>query len=204
MIEESKKTKLTKKRENWKRREKNKKMKPKMRGLHSKISKAQRHQLEFQKQESICLNFIRAINEILKPEGYDIEFRKRKGTKLITTHTNKENICIHIHTQIISKLKYSSSTSSDWCVIQSQTILVSCWPNEKVRVKPAPIEDIDRRAMFRSRDFRPMREEKTDGVPVNEFLHWPMGSTCNALSHGRARCYPYRCMRGLECNVEGV
>ena len=93
-----------------------------MRGLRSKISKAQRHQLEFQKQESICLNFIRAINEILKPEGYDIEFRKRKGTKLITTHTNKENICIHIHTQIISRLKYSSSTSFDWCVIQSQTI----------------------------------------------------------------------------------
>ena len=104
------------------RREKNKKRKPKTRGLRSKISKAQGHQLEFQKQESICLNFIRAINEILKPEGYDIEFRKRKGTKLITTHTNKENICIHIHTQIILRLKYSSSTSSDWCMIQSQTI----------------------------------------------------------------------------------
>ena len=104
------------------KKKKNKKRKPKKRGLRNKTSKAQGHQLEFQKQESICLNFIRAINEILKPEGYDIEFRKRKGTKLITTHTNKENICIHIHTQIISRLKYSSSTSSDWCVIQSQTI----------------------------------------------------------------------------------
>ena len=64
------------------------KRKPKKRGLRSKISKAQGHQLEFQKQESICLNLIRAINEILKPEGYDIAFRKHKGTKLITTHTH--------------------------------------------------------------------------------------------------------------------
>ena len=47
---------------------------------------------------------------------------------------------------------------------------MSCGPNEKVRVMLAPIEDIDRRAMFRPRDFRPMREKKTDGVPVNEFL----------------------------------
>ena len=52
---------------------------------------------------------------------------------------------------------------------------VICWPNEKVRVNPAPIKVIDRRAVFRSRDFRPMREKKTDGVPVNEFLAWACG-----------------------------
>ena len=80
-----------------KKKEKKRKRKKEKRGLRSKISKAQGHQLEFQKQESICLNFIRAINEILKPEGYDIEFQKLKGTKLITTHTNQENIYTHNH-----------------------------------------------------------------------------------------------------------
>ena len=52
------------------------------------------------KFEGIHLNFIRAINNISKTEGYKIEFRKNKKIqKLTTTHTKEEkHTYIHIYT----------------------------------------------------------------------------------------------------------
>ena len=68
------------------------------------------------------LKNIRVAIKISKTEEYDIEFRKLKGTKLITTHTNKVNI--HNTPTIIlkHKLLYHSG-HADWCVIQSCDML---------------------------------------------------------------------------------
>ena len=68
------------------------------------------------------LKNIRVAIKISKTEEYDIEFWKLKGTKLITTHTNKENI--HNTPTIILKHKIIyHSGRPDWCVIQSCDML---------------------------------------------------------------------------------
>ena len=74
------------------------------------------------KSRGIKLEKIRVAIKISKTEEYDIEFRKLKSTKLITTHTNKENI--HNTPTIILKHKIIyHSGRPDWCVIQSCDML---------------------------------------------------------------------------------
>ena len=126
-----------------------------------------------------------------------------KGTKLITIHTKNENICIHIHPQSFWNLKDFINVDEPIGVWSNRAI---CWPNKKVRVKPAPIEVIDHRAVIRSRDFRPWEKRRPMEFRSTSFWHGLVGLMCNALSHGRARCYPYRCTGGLGvmwkvCNV---
>ena len=56
-----------------------------------------------------------------------------------------------------------------------------CLANEKVRVKEAPIEVIDRRAVIRSMDFRPMEFRST------RVCHGVWFHCANALSHKGAK-----------------
>ena len=79
----------------------------------------------------------------------------------------------------------------------------TCWTNENVRVDEDSLTDKDVRVKRSDRGSRSLRGPME--VPVEERL-WSrhVGSTCKALSHGRAiLCYPVRDVRRVKCDEQG-